>query len=136
VRQSTDLSQLSAINSSQNSILENGIGGGDETANQISVTSPRKTYRSETPDPSKLRSDSPAESQLSDQFPGNFVSFVKVPPQMEFLLQDRYKICSLALNFVAIPKLFYLEQIVLKKYHYLQNHLYMHFRAYVYHAFL
>jgi hypothetical protein len=46
------------------------------------------------------------------QFPGNFVSFVKVPPQMEFLLQDRYKICSLALNFVAIPKLFYLEQIV------------------------
>lgn len=66
VRQSTDLSQLSAINSSQNSILENGIGGGDETANQISVTSPRKTYRSETPDPSKLRSDSPAESQLSE----------------------------------------------------------------------
>jgi hypothetical protein len=30
------------------------------------VTSPRKTYRSETPDPSKLRSDSPAESQLSE----------------------------------------------------------------------
>lgn len=66
VRQSTDLSQLSAINSSQNSILENGIGGGDEIANQISVTSPRKNYRSETPDPSKLRSESPAESQLSE----------------------------------------------------------------------
>ncbi|XP_052061609.1 protein spire homolog 1-like isoform X3 [Mytilus californianus] len=63
VRHSLDLTQLRAINSPDNSILENGTDQ-EEIVNKPS--SPRRSYRSETPDPSMLGGESsPRLSELN-----------------------------------------------------------------------